>query len=777
MAKIRKIYDQTIKPDGSKTTIYPITSTRAVFAPDGSRLDKVLANLHVDLPYIVLDTTSDLPPEENHNGYLIGENLYVWVGAGGDTLDGKYQNCGPFRGPRGGTLQPDNEDIRETEQHTLQLADRNNLEGIGMGYVILRKNKTFVEQVTDANTIYEIRYIFDLSGATVEIPSGSVLKFNGGQLRNGVLSGVFSINDTHTHIFNDVDFDANIQLNVDHIRPEWYGAKGDNQTDDSASITEAIRQANLSGVNKVKFSACEYFINSGISVTSGDIILEGVYNTIREDLKFSSPINDVKYRKKSNLVAGPLCTSILTFTESVTHPAIIRHLGFYNYDIYLENRSAFDCVGIRFSSAFYGPTWPFVVEYCHFYGLYYGILFKNDSRDYLISNVRISGCSFNYNFWCVFFDDNVRNYDGTESIKNYTWNFLFENNCCHHNTFQLYVTTSVDNCIVRNNNLEGDLLEMPNSTTANPVEIPTEFSSFACSVIKLQLYAKLQFKDNHFEQNNKKVLQIVNVNGTATIDITGNFFNPQSTPGTLELLTLNNNTTPDYAPAFRINNIEGFTEIIIKHLCSFNVKKLDNRYKVASGALAMFRFDDIENAESITAAQQGIQQAGTSFAYVNGRKYATAKSSQTYIISPYTLSDQEDNNYIVICAEAHRTKTLTSSMRIAILGGLESLMNIFPGERKFVMLVYNAPKTDTRQYVFYNDSFSDCFVHSIAAEVVKSATEIPANALAQNLVSPHNLAASSDLANISNPRIGDEIWVTDTKKKEVYDGASWVQLN
>lgn len=674
------------------------------------------------------------------------------------------------------TNAPDEEDITTDENDLLKFANRPTAVN-QMGYKILRKDKTFAEQVTDANTIYEIRYNFNLGGALVTIPAGSVLKFVGGQLSNGILGGSFSINDTHTHIFNDVDFNENIQLNVDHIRPEWYGAKGDRQTDDSASITEAIRQANLSGVNKVQFSACEYFINSGISVTSGDIILEGVYNTVREDLKFSSPINDVKYRKKSTLVAGPLCTSILTFTESVTHPAIIRHLGFYNYDVYLENRSAFDCVGIRFSSAFNGPTWPFVVEYCHFHGLYYGILFKNDSLNYLISNVRISGCSFDYNFWCVFFDDNVRNYDGSESIKNYTWNFLFENNCCHDNTFQLYVTTSVDNCIVRNNNLEGDLLKMPNSTVENPVEIPMEFSSFACSVIKLRSYAKLQFKDNHFEQNNKKVLQVVDANGEATIDITGNFFNLESTPRVLELLTLNNITNLDFAPSFHIKNIEGFTEIIIKHPCSINVGNLDKRYKVASGALVCLRFDVIENAEAITAAKWGIQQAGTSFTYVNGKKYATEKSNQTYIINPYTLADQEDNNYIVICAEAYHTKPLATSMQIAILGISGSLTNVFPGERKFVMLVYNALKTDTRQYSFYNNYFSDCFVHSIAAEVVKSATEIPANALAQNLVSPHNLAASSELVNISNARIGDEIWVTDTKKKEVFDGASWVSLN
>lgn len=34
-------------------------------------------------------------------GYIIGVNLYVYVGTGGDTKDGKYKNVGEFRGPKG----------------------------------------------------------------------------------------------------------------------------------------------------------------------------------------------------------------------------------------------------------------------------------------------------------------------------------------------------------------------------------------------------------------------------------------------------------------------------------------------------------------------------------------------------------------------------------------------------------------------------------------------------------------------------------------------------
>lgn len=52
--------------------------------------------------YVAVSSVSELPdPGEPTIGYLVGENLYLYVGTGGNTLDGKYQNCGPFRGPAG----------------------------------------------------------------------------------------------------------------------------------------------------------------------------------------------------------------------------------------------------------------------------------------------------------------------------------------------------------------------------------------------------------------------------------------------------------------------------------------------------------------------------------------------------------------------------------------------------------------------------------------------------------------------------------------------------
>lgn len=52
--------------------------------------------------YVEVDSIANLPvPGQATLGYLVGSNLYLYVGTGGDTKNGAYQNCGPFRGPQG----------------------------------------------------------------------------------------------------------------------------------------------------------------------------------------------------------------------------------------------------------------------------------------------------------------------------------------------------------------------------------------------------------------------------------------------------------------------------------------------------------------------------------------------------------------------------------------------------------------------------------------------------------------------------------------------------
>lgn len=82
----------------------------------GNVMNDVLVKMTTDLGsnspmgnltgYITLSSIDDLPSSPSTIGYLIDGDLYVWVGTGGDTADGKYQNCGPLRGPQGEPGEP-----------------------------------------------------------------------------------------------------------------------------------------------------------------------------------------------------------------------------------------------------------------------------------------------------------------------------------------------------------------------------------------------------------------------------------------------------------------------------------------------------------------------------------------------------------------------------------------------------------------------------------------------------------------------------------------------
>lgn len=100
------------------------------------------------------------------------------------------------RGKYYGTI-PNEEDLIKDTEGKLQLSDRSyNPENFsGLGRIILRKNMSAgkniltQEMISQANTVYEIRYDFDLSGATINIPENCTLDFQGGSLSNGTLNG------------------------------------------------------------------------------------------------------------------------------------------------------------------------------------------------------------------------------------------------------------------------------------------------------------------------------------------------------------------------------------------------------------------------------------------------------------------------------------------------------------------------------------------------------------------------------------------------------------
>ena len=104
-------------------------------------------------------------------------------------------------------LEADEEDIttkRRGDKYQIKFKDKeyNKEEFSGLGRVILRKNIVeiddpiygkviknilFQDMIAQSNTIYEIRYDFDLNGNEIIVPAGCILDFQGGSFSNGTI--------------------------------------------------------------------------------------------------------------------------------------------------------------------------------------------------------------------------------------------------------------------------------------------------------------------------------------------------------------------------------------------------------------------------------------------------------------------------------------------------------------------------------------------------------------------------------------------------------------
>lgn len=136
--------------------------------------------------YGYFSSSSNLPHNGNIGGYAyVGESLpfaiynatsnnsvLTWTDSG-STIDITQ-------------VEADNEDLVAIN-NKLKLKDRPTAVN-QKGYKILRKGVSLASQMTNVNTIYEVRYAFDLGGGTLTIPSGSILKFDGGKISNGQIT-------------------------------------------------------------------------------------------------------------------------------------------------------------------------------------------------------------------------------------------------------------------------------------------------------------------------------------------------------------------------------------------------------------------------------------------------------------------------------------------------------------------------------------------------------------------------------------------------------------
>lgn len=187
---------------------------------------------------------------------------------------------------------PDEEDIT-SDGAVLSFKDRNYEPDkfSGLGKVILRKNINVIDgqpknlliqdMINKENTIYEIRYDFDLNGEEITIPEGCVLDFQGGSLSNGniighnnIIKNTDSLNVNYSNIiFEDTLRKRNI------ITGDALGLipnDSDKKVFNANIIVDAINKGYSLLLNNTYYVGnSDIQINSDINITGGKLIISG----------------------------------------------------------------------------------------------------------------------------------------------------------------------------------------------------------------------------------------------------------------------------------------------------------------------------------------------------------------------------------------------------------------------------------------------------------------------------------------------------------------------
>ena len=175
----------------------------------------------------------------------------------------------------------------------------NNLSLAAKNYVILNPLQSFSSQVTVNNTIYAIRDVFDLNNQTVNLPDNCVLQFQGGVLKNGILSNGSNeyavIESAPVPIFENISILG--KLTAREVYAEWFGTVGSGTVQkDNVAI-----QAALNAFKCVKLLPKRYVVGSTI-IMNANCTIEGSKGSIVEadgnfdlfDLGYFSNINNLR---------------------------------------------------------------------------------------------------------------------------------------------------------------------------------------------------------------------------------------------------------------------------------------------------------------------------------------------------------------------------------------------------------------------------------------------------------------------------------------------------
>lgn len=254
--------------------------------------------------------------------------------------------------------EPDEEDLttvpQTPEKNVIRFKNRiyDETNASGKGYKILRKywkevngvrkNILTQDMINDANTIYEIRYDFDLNGAEIQIKEGCVLNFVGGSFKNGTI--IFNdtcIKSSLIQIFKDISCKGSV---ISDMFVEYFGTIPNNPA--SVDLKESLENIyNVCSVAKLgsgrfytNYSSIEIKNLIGVGRDSTFIEFSNIENN-NTGFRFGKTSGGAENRTWNNYIFGlqieikengSKCTSVLEI-NNVTR-AVIENITLINYN-------------------------------------------------------------------------------------------------------------------------------------------------------------------------------------------------------------------------------------------------------------------------------------------------------------------------------------------------------------------------------------------------------------------------------------------------------------
>lgn len=337
------------------------------------------------------------------------------------------------------SILPDEEDLTkssadENGNSYLSLKDReyNPEDFSGLGRIILRKNIVEVEDpiygkvkknvlyqdmFTQSNTIYEIRYDFDLNGKEITIPEGCVLDFQGGSLSNGKI--LFQ----DTYLLNNIKINSSIEcdgtISNEELNVCWFGAvpshENDNVTDCSKSIQTAIDLAAYSDL------CLKVYIPSGYYGLSKPILLIRNKNI---ELYGSEIGSHLIAMSNMDYMIGAKDMSNKQYISSIIHDLYLdgHRTDEYYKDGVFNNSTTLAKRGVYFPCGFiYSKIYNLRCHNFDYYCIDIGEIYQ----------VNITGCTFRYSDRGIALTGNTNNVGITNNEFGIIKEFGLITNCSH----------------------------------------------------------------------------------------------------------------------------------------------------------------------------------------------------------------------------------------------------------------------------------------------------------------------------------------------------------